>query len=486
MSRMNSPQTTLKLEQQVQRCWRLRPQFAQMNWFEQLVVNEFASDAQLRSQQQHMLNTVLRFAANHVPYYRDQFSTLGLTAEDINRLEDLPKLPILTKDDLQQQGQRLQAPALPAGEQPWGYTTTSGTTGQPVRVLNTRTSNLMFSILSQRHRRIHRWNPAGKLAKILWPVDLPRLSDGAKNPDGATLRRSAWRYAGQFFETGPEVGFNLSNPIDQQLEWLQQQQPQYLITYAGGLEHLAFAHDQRLTPNLASAHVISEQLTPFMRHRIEAVFEIPVEQSYGLNEIGLVAVRCPAGRYHVHIEHCLVEIVDDVGQPCAPGETGHIVVTSLRNLAMPLIRYDTGDLAVALDQGCACGRTLPTFGQIVGRYKRYMHLPDWTYKYWWTILKAFQELPPELFQNLRKYQLHQCVDRRFELRLLTTGPMPQMFRDRLHQAWQTVADDPGVDLSILELDQLPQTGRKHQAFTSDFFPAPDRDTLSQTAGSGID
>src|SRR5262245_47593027 len=107
-----------------------------------------------------------------------------------------------------------------------------------------------------------------------------------------------------------------------------------------------------------------------MRRHIEATIGAPVEQGYGLNEIGVVATRCSAGRYHVHIDHCHVEILDDDGEPCPPGESGRLIVTGVRNLAMPLIRYDTGDIATSVPGPCSCGLTLPAFGDLVGRYSR--------------------------------------------------------------------------------------------------------------------
>ena len=69
----------------------------------------------------------------------------------------------------------------------------------------------------------------------------------------------------------------------------------------------------------------------------------------------------------MHAEHCIVEIVDDEGSPCAPGRSGRLLVTALRNFAMPLLRYDTGDTAL-LGEPCPCGRGLPVIRDIL----------DWT------------------------------------------------------------------------------------------------------------
>jgi phenylacetate-CoA ligase len=60
------------------------------------------------------------------------------------------------------------------------------------------------------------------------------------------------------------------------------------------------------------------------------------------------------------------EILDDADRPCAPGEVGRVVVSTLHNYAMPLFRYDLGDLA-EVGPPCECGRTLPVLNRIVGR-----------------------------------------------------------------------------------------------------------------------
>lgn len=97
-----------------------------------------------------------------------------------------------------------------------------------------------------------------------------------------------------------------------------------------------------------------------------------------LNEIRIVAHRCEARRYHVNAEHCVVEIVDEDSQPCMVGRTGKLLVTGSSNFAMPLVRYNTGDLAEAVGGPCACGRTLPSIGQIVSRYRPFRYTPKGT------------------------------------------------------------------------------------------------------------
>jgi phenylacetate-CoA ligase len=85
--------------------------------------------------------------------------------------------------------------------------------------------------------------------------------------------------------------------------------------------------------------------------------------------------------HHIQSEVCLVEVVDQNGRPCQPGEVGEVAITTLHNFVMPLIRYATGDLARNL-QGldgrpgpCACGRTLPLIERVPAAEKRANRAP---------------------------------------------------------------------------------------------------------------
>src|SRR3546814_11153852 len=79
--------------------------------------------------------------------------------------------------------------------------------------------------------------------------------------------------------------------------------------------------------------------------------------------------------YHAQSENVLLEVVDDDGRPCGPGETGRVLITSLHNFATPLIRYELGDYA-EVGSPCACGRGLPVIKQVLGRKRNRLILSD--------------------------------------------------------------------------------------------------------------
>ncbi|MGB8275047.1 MAG: hypothetical protein WCF16_07225 [Alphaproteobacteria bacterium] len=466
----------LALEQAEQRRWQLRPDWAGARWFDDLVTNEFLSADEQHARQSAALRRMVAVAAQGIPYYRELFGKLGISPSDIPSAEDLTLLPLLGRFEVQDRTKDLLAPNLPPRQKPARWKRTSGTTGQPVRVLHSASSRAMFEYLKQRELRWFRFDPSGTLAAIRAAGDLPKYRDGTPLAEGESCRLPHWPQAGRFFFTGPFLGFRNSNPLEAQIAWLEENRPDYLLTQSAELEHLALGFQERpRLPNLKGVEAISQQLTPEMRRRIETTFGVPAHENYGLNEIGLVASRCPeGGRFHVHAEHCLVEIVNEAGKPCAAGETGRIVVTSLTNVAMPLLRYDADDLAEAVAGPCPCGRTLPAFGNITGRYRRIAGLPPGTWLYWRAAARTLDTMPPELSRTLRMYQLHQYRDGSFELRLVSRQPLPPAFEDCVRTAWNKVAGGGApARLDIRVLDAIPAAkGSKFQSFTSDFTPPP--------------
>jgi phenylacetate-CoA ligase len=109
-----------------------------------------------------------------------------------------------------------------------------------------------------------------------------------------------------------------------------------------------------------------EQIYPFEREQIENHLGARVVESYGCTEVGAIAMECPQGSMHVFSEHVHVEIFRD-GEPQPPGEVGDIVVTSLVNRAMPLVRCRIGDRGRISPDPCACGLPHPVITDLVGR-----------------------------------------------------------------------------------------------------------------------
>jgi len=468
---------TLDTELQEQRRWRIRP-VCRPDLFEALLRNEFLSPEQHHASACSSVRYMAGFVEKNVPYYGEMFRRLGITARDFQRPEDLCRLPSLSRAEAKQHAALLHAVSLPPQQQIWRTTETSGSTGEPVEVPHTFQSRAMFSLLKQRELRWFRFDPSAKYAEIRPTRDMPPQPDGQNIPVGTCYTLPSWPAIGQCVETGPFFGLSHMATLERQIEWLDENRPSYLLAQSANLEHLALTLQGRRLDYLRALQAISQELSPAMRRCVESVFGVPVHENYGLNEFGVVASRCPeGGRFHVHLEHCIVEIVDESGQPCPAGQVGQVLVTGLSNMAMPLLRYETGDLAEALEGPCPCGRTLPSFGNIRGRYRRIAFLPPGTWTYWTTFQREMFRLPQELLESLRQYQMHQYRDGSFELKLVVKGQVQPALIERFREIWRKAGGASPAPLTIRQVESIPRPpGGKFQNFTSDFMPPRDSDS----------
>ncbi len=448
--------TTPSEELAQQQRWILKPGFATLRVFDELLENEFRSESEQQASLSRAVRDVVRFAAAQTPYYAGVFARLGVPADAIEGPEDLTKLPILQKDDLIESNQELVSRRLPPGDTVLGPSTSSGTTGRPVTVLHTYRSSMMYGILGQRSARWFKLDPLHSRLDVRPHSNVYHTPQDTANPGEAVLRRPSWHALGEYFQTGPQFAFNSTNPIERQVAWLQELGPNYVMTLPSVMaEWLLASEGQVPGDNLEALIGVAAQMPPSLRTYLERNYRVPIHQVYGLNEIGPVAIRCTVGRYHVNVEHCLAEIVSEDGHPCAAGETGRLLVTGFRNFAMPLIRYDTGDLAEAVASRCPCGRTLPSFGEIAGRQRFMVGLPEGTRERVRTIRSAIENCSASELAFLRTYQIHQDRENRFTLRMQTVAPIPDAFAQSVLRAWERIRDVPPAPLVIIRVDEIP-------------------------------
>lgn len=320
-----------------------------------------APDA-LAGLQLDQLRCLLAHACSNVPFYRDRYAGLEPSRLD---WEGFRTLPVLMRRELQGGFERLQSGAVPRSHGAVMEGRTSGSTGTPVRFLQTAVTQLFWHALTLREHFWQERDFSGRLAAIRVKVQEDRWPDWG--PPAALLLR-----------TGPGATLDVRTDVAQQLDWLQRVEPDYLITHASNLLALAELSLKRAIrlPRLRQARTYSEALRPGLRETVRAAWGVEVADVYSCEEAGVIALQCPSHEhYHVQSENLLVEIVDEAGRPCKPGETGRVVVTTLHNFAMPLIRYDIEDYA-EVGGACACGRGLPVLAKIRGRRRNMIVLPD--------------------------------------------------------------------------------------------------------------
>jgi phenylacetate-CoA ligase len=328
----------------------------------QMERSQWLAEEPLRARQLAQLKLQLRHAQSTVPHYAEMLHGLDIDGLD---WESFFTLPLLTRKVLQSGFASLKSSAVPPGHGAVVEGQSSGSTGMPVRFLQTEVTQLFWNALTLREHLWQERDFSGKLAAIRIKVKEGHWPD--------------WGLpAAALFRTGPGATLNVSADIERQLDWLVREDPDYLITHASNLHALAESSLKRgiRLPRLRQARSYSEALRPDLRETVRAAWGVEIADGYSCEEAGYIALQCPRHEhYHVQAENLLVEILDEAGRPCEPGKTGRVVVTTLHNFAMPLIRYELGDYAEA-GAPCDCGRGLPVIARIHGRRRNMIVLPD--------------------------------------------------------------------------------------------------------------
>jgi phenylacetate-CoA ligase len=324
--------------------------------------------AQIEEVQRSRLRELLSFCSQHNPFYRDRFRRAGLREKSDFCPEGLTQLPPLTKVDLQESFDRLVSEGV--SRECLVENSSGGSTGDPVNLLQDRdflAESLATAFISD---RMQGWDFGARRA-LLWgsPKDCGRLSN-------AKARLSAYLNNENWYDS-----FNMGVREMQRFHReLTRFQPDTILAYASSIYLFArFQKEARLKPNYPLRSIISsaETLTDGMRAEVEECFGVSVYDRYGTREVGTIASECDhhAG-LHLHTLDHYVEVVDFETGRRIWDKPGRVLITLLTNYAMPLIRYDIGDVGVLTKDFCPCGRSAPLVKKLLGRSSDFVVSPS--------------------------------------------------------------------------------------------------------------
>ncbi|MDH3584598.1 MAG: phenylacetate--CoA ligase family protein, partial [Phycisphaerae bacterium] len=401
--------------------------------------------ARLEQEQFKFLEQLLKHARSTCPYYNQALGSVrSLEAADL-QAGTWADVPILPRSTVNAQEKRLLSRSIPKGDGPVSDIYTSGTTGRPIRFFRTRRVLWYWSAFTTRDHLWHNRDFSGKFAAI-------RESGKGKAPYPKGSRFPAWGSRDSVFKTGPCFGLNINSSIEQMAEWIGRVDPDYLLTHPTVVAALArhCVSEQILFPSLKEIQTISEIVPPGLRETVTEAWGVPLSDMYSGREIGYMALQCPDhAHYHVMSEGVYLEVVDEQGRPCRPGETGRVLVTALQNFVMPLIRYEIGDFA-EVGEHCPCGRGLPVLTRILGRQQNMLTLPTGESR--WTLLssgdiRSFMGLAP-----VRQYQFAQVAKDAIEVRLAVARELTKEEESRIADWTQTKFAYP-FDISFKYSDE---------------------------------
>lgn len=228
---------------------------------------------------------------------------------------------------------------------------------------------------------------------------------------------------------GVSTTLDINLPIAELLDLVLKEDPEYLQTHPYTLKGLVERSlEIGVKPaNLREARTFGETLEPGIRNLVRQHWDVPVVDNYSAMELATIAQQCPESEnLHVQAEGVLVEVLNEKGGACSPGEIGWIVASALQNFASPLIRYELGDYA-EVGGACGCGRGLPVLRRIVGRQRNLLCLPDGT-KVFMEGWREFAELAP-----IRQFQLVQSSITHLDVNLVTERRPSQEEEDAMRR-----------------------------------------------------
>lgn len=424
----------------------------------QLEQSQWWTPAALREAQLRQLRHLLVHARRTSPFWRARLDACGLRGEAPPAMEDWRRLPPLTRQELQQAGRLLRSSHVPPAHGRVEETSSSGSTGTPVTITATAVVQLMWEAMTQRSHRWQGRDPAAKLAAIRHTAPGTALY-----PEG--LRQQSWgRPMAITWSTGPSAVLSIATSIDRQAEWLLREDPDYLLTYPSNLlallRHCAAAG---MRPRrLREVGTFAEVLDPEVREVCREAWGVEVIDSYSAQETGYLALQCPqAAQYHVPSETVLLEVLDEAGAPCAPGECGRVVVTPLHNFATPLLRYAVGDHA-QVGEPCACGRGLPVLSRILGRTRNTLVAPDGR-RYW----PQFGSRRLARIAPVRQHQFVQKDLHTIEARLVTERPLAAGEEEAVRELVRSRLPCP-FEIAIRCVGEIPRSpSGKYEDFVSE-------------------
>jgi len=401
----------------------------------QLDRTQWLSATELARAQRRQLDALVAHAVTS-PHYEDALR--GWSGE-------WATLPILARPDI---SPRLASRRYPADHGRTREVLSSRTTGEPVRVLATEATQQMWNAITLRDHAWHRRDLREKLAVI-------RYTEAPAPPPGGA-KRAGWGPATDALAPdAPLVVLSVASTTDEQIAWLEREDPAYLLVYPTVLE--AICRRGAKLPSLREVRTVSEALSDDTRALCREALGVPLVDVYSAEEVGYLALQCPDHAcYHVQSESVLVEILRDDGTPCEPGEVGRVIVTALRNFATPILRYDIGDYA-EVGAPCACGRGLPALTRITGRRRGMLRYPDG--RTTWPLFTAACRRAA----HFAEIQLVQDAIDKLRLRVVPDGPLdPRALVAALHGA---LGRDFAITVEVV--DALSRTPRgKLEEFVS--------------------
>ena len=316
------------------------------------------SAEELAAFQATRLRDLVRHAVRHVPLYKEKYGDEGIDPESIHSVEDLHRLPYLTREELQRAaGGECLAEGL--DKENLKHLRTSGSSGAPLSVWRDAWEEKVLLALRYRKLCAAGLPLAGRMANLRSLIDGVNYRPARLTPIKAHA-------------------VDCRQPAEAILERLLELRPEAIGGNSGSVAEVARLMGPAEQRQLAVRVIIAggESATDGIRRDIERGFGVPLQNFYGCFESRLIALEMH-GRPEMTVNEAgvLVEVIDG-DRPVLEGETGEVVITALHSFAMPVIRYRLSDIAVRGTDGVAGPAAAGSLWQVQGRMREMFQLPS--------------------------------------------------------------------------------------------------------------
>lgn len=397
-------------------------------------------DDQKRDQEKQ-LRHMISFAYSNVPYYHKLFNQLKLEPSDIKTIEDLEKLPILTKDIIKENLEDFKPVNMDTMK--YSIEPTGGSTGNV----------FLFRLL--RYDRFF----GGAMMYRGWGYAGYELGDKMVFLAGSALGVGANSF---IVKKTHEISRNIRklSSFDMSTEDMRQYakvinhfKPRFIRGYASSIHFFANLIDNEkveiITPQ--AIFTTAEKLMPYMRKNIENVFGCEVYDTYGLNDGGVSAYECSEHNgLHIDTERSIMEVVDNTGMQLENG-LGEILATSLHNYAMPFIRYNTKDMGHIVSDVCGCGRKSKLLKEVMGRSTDILLTPEGTHVHGLFFAYVFDDY----WYGIKEYQVIQEKVNKLLIKIVPEERFNEINLDMIREIIKTKSS--GWEIEFRCVDKIERT-----------------------------
>jgi phenylacetate-CoA ligase len=424
-------------------------------YYNELSKSQWLSREKILELQLEKFKKLIFHAYYHVEYYRDLFDKNNIKPSDIKNLDDIRKIPFLTKDIINNNiNGRIIATNVNRKE--ILKIVTSGSTGVP------------FTCYADKFQLEMRW--ASTLRSLEWTgyVFGDRCARLWHQTIGMNFSQIIRESIDAFLSRRifiPAYSIKKNN-LEKYLKKLESYKPVLIDGYAESFnciaQYIQSGRKIKINPKgvISSAQILPEQ----SRLVIEEAFNTKVYDKYGSREFSGIAYESIENDVHLVVaENYFVEILNN-GVPALPGEVGEVYITDLNNYCLPFIRYKIGDLAVAVEPSriSKCGRGLPLIGKIEGRVQAIIVGDNDKYLPGTFFAHFFKEYP----HVIKQYQI---IQENYGSVILKIIKADRYTEDQFSKILISLRNFLGVsiDVQVEFLDQIPlgRTG-KHQGAIS--------------------